>query len=180
MQVVLWSRIPDHGLEYCEIRTQPVTTLRGQVITQLDGKPVSVFYNVKCEDDGATQTVDLSCRVHGFERNLSLYRTAEDRWFCNGKELKEFTGLKDVDLGITPATNTLAIRRLKLSPGESKELTAVWLRFPDLSLAPLAQRYTCIDATTYLYESIKSGYRARIDVDPEGIVAEYEAEWKRL
>jgi hypothetical protein len=180
VQVVLWSRIPDNGLEYCEIHTLSVTTLRGQVITQLDSKPIYVSYNIHCEEDGATQSVDLSCRIDGLERNISLYRTIEDRWFCDGKELKEFIGLKDIDLGITPSTNTLAIRRLNLAPGESKEITAVWLRFPDLSLAPLAQRYTCIDSTTYLYESSKSGYRARINVDPKGIVTVYEAEWKRL
>jgi hypothetical protein len=170
MQTVLRSRIEGIGLEYCEIRTQPVTSLIGKVVTQLHNQPTSVAYRVQCESGGATQSVDLSCWIDGKEYSLSLYRTVEDRWFCNGQELTEFVGLKDVDLGITPSTNSLPIRRFKLSPGESRELTAVWLRFPDLSLAPLAQRYTCIDSTTYLYESIKSGYRAKIHVDQDGFV----------
>ncbi|CAM3927902.1 putative glycolipid-binding domain-containing protein [Alicyclobacillus pomorum] len=97
MQTVLWSRIEGNGLEYCEIHTQPVTTLRRRVVTQLDGKPLSVSYSVQCEDDGATP-----------------------------------------------------------------------------------QRYTCVDPTAYLYESIKSGYRAKISVDPDGVVIVYQGEWNRV
>ncbi len=180
MPTVVWSRIEGNGLEYCEINTNPVTTLKGQVITQLDSKSISVSYTVQCGDEGAAQSVDLICRSEGLESSLSLSRTIDDRWFCNGKEVSQFVGLKDIDLGITPSTNTLPIRRLNLSPGESKELTAVWLRFPDLSLAPLAQRYTCIDSKTYLYQSVKSGYKAEINVDSDGIVVTYQHEWKRV
>jgi hypothetical protein len=79
MQTVLWSRIEGNGLEYCEIHTQPVTTLRGRVVTQLDGKPLSVSYSVQCEDDGATQSVDLSCRIDGLY--LIRSRLCHKEWF---------------------------------------------------------------------------------------------------
>ena len=95
-------------------------------------------------------------------------------------EMQQFFGCKDIDLGITPSTNMLPIRRFNLDTGESKDLTAVWVRFPDLSVSPLAQRYTCIDTGTYLYQSIHSGYQARIIVDADGAVIEYPDAWKRL
>src|SRR5712664_99467 len=39
----------------------------------------------------------------------------------------------DIDLAVTPATNTLPIRRLNLEVGQSQEVTAAWLKFPDLT-----------------------------------------------
>ncbi len=180
MVTVMWSRIERIGLEYCEINTNPITTLRGHVITQLDGQLLSVSYKVHCEDDGTTKSVDLICWSNGLESNLSLIRSTDDRWFYNGKEEDEFQGIRDIDLGITPSTNTLPIRRLNLSPGESKEIAALWIGFPNLSLSPLDQRYTCIDEKTYLYQSVQSGYEARLEVDGEGVVVTYQDEWKRL
>jgi hypothetical protein len=67
------------------MHTQPVTTLRGQVITQLDGKPICVSYHIQCEHGGATKSVDLSCRIDGLKKNISLYRTIEDSWFFTEK-----------------------------------------------------------------------------------------------
>ena len=177
LTTVLWSRLEGVGLEYCNVEMNP-TTLRGQVITQLDGSAVSVSYFVQCEENGATQLVNLIYRSNGGERSLSLTRTSDDVWYYNGTEVEQFKGLKDVDLGITPSTNTLPIRRLNLSPGESKELTVVWLRFPDLSLFPLPQKYTRIDANTYLYQSTNSGYEAQINVNTDGIVVVYQHEWR--
>jgi hypothetical protein len=74
----------------------------------------------------------------------------------------------------------LPIRRFHLDPGESQEFTAVWARFPDLSVSPLTQKYTHIDTGTYMYQSIHSGYQSRLIVDAEGAVIEYTGAWKRM
>ena len=55
----------------------------------------------------------------------------ERRWWSAGAELVAFRGCDDVDLGITPVTNTLPIRRLHLAIGETRAVTAAWLQFPD-------------------------------------------------
>jgi hypothetical protein len=45
-------------------------------------------------------------------------------------------------IAVTPATNTLAIRRLSLEVGSSESIIAAWVKFPDLTVQPLSQRYT--------------------------------------
>ena len=77
-------------------------------------------------------------------------------------------GSLDVDLGMTPSTNTSVIRRLGLAVDRSAELTAAWVRFPGLTVEPLRQRYTRVATHGYLYESLREGgvvFQARIDVD---------------
>ncbi len=90
------------------------------------------------------------------------------------------SGCADVDLGFTPATNTLPIRRLDLPIGAQSEITAAWVKFPELTVQPLNQRYTRLSGTLYCYESLENGFRAEIEVDDEGLVVRYAGGWERI
>jgi len=112
------------------------------------------------------------------------------RWLLSGREWSrdgvaqreqpDLADCVDVDLGISPSTNTLPIRRLNLAVGESRELTAAWVRFPELTVEPLAQRYTRLAERRYRYESIVSGFTAELEVDDLGLVINYEGIWRRV
>ena len=66
----------------------------------------------------------------------------DGRWFENGRENLMVQGAIDIDLGWSPSTNTLPIKRLKLGIGQrSGEFVAAWVRFPGLTLQPLPQEY---------------------------------------
>jgi hypothetical protein len=97
-------------------------------------------------------------------------------------------GCIDVDLGISPVTNTLAINRLKLEVGQQADVTTAWVRFPEsgsdaLSISPLAQRYRRLRGQRYLYQSGDSyddlSYQAILDVDDLGLITHYEGGWER-
>jgi hypothetical protein len=82
-------------------------------------------------------------------------------------------------LAVTPATNTLPIRRLDLDIGKSESVTATWIKFPNLEIQPLSQRYTRIAANIYRYES-DTGFSAEIVVDDLGLVITYPGCWERI
>lgn len=98
---------------------------------------------------------------------------AERRWWSAETELVALRGCEDVDLGITPATNTLPIRRLNLPIGETRAVTAAWVRFPDLQIEPLPQHYTRLDRQRYRYESGDGAYTTEIVVDERSLVTHY-------
>ena len=79
----------------------------------------------------------------------------------------------DIDLGFTPATNLLAIRRLKLSVGEQAEAPAAWLALPSLKLSVLPQTYLRSTQLEYEYEAPSVGYKRRLRVSKLGVVEEY-------
>ena len=62
-------------------------------------------------------------------------------------------GCDDIDLGWTPATNTIPIRRLGLELGETSTITAAWVRFPELDVVCNRQRYTRLTNSRWRYES---------------------------
>src|SRR5205085_597994 len=100
------------------------------------------------------------------------------RWWAGGRELAELRGFLDVDLGITPATNTLPIRRLGLAVGERRDIVAAWVRFPELAITPLAQRYTRLAPARFRYESHNGRFVADLDVDDLGLVRLYGNGWQ--
>jgi hypothetical protein len=100
-------------------------------------------------------------------------------WRSSGQELREVQGCDDVDLTVTPATNTLAIRRLNLQVGSSESIISAWVKFPELAVQPLSQRYSRLAQNTYRYAS-NTGFSAEIVVDDLGLVLSYPGGWERI
>jgi hypothetical protein len=84
----------------------------------------------------------------------------------------------DVDLGFTPATNLIPIRRLALLVGEAADAPAAWLDIANGALGLLAQRYERRSETAYWYEAPAFGYSAELDVGPDGFVRRYPGLWE--
>ena len=100
-------------------------------------------------------------------------------WRCGGQELPALRGCLDIDLALTPATNTLPIRRLDLGVGSSESVIAAWVKFPELTVEARSQRYNRTAKNTYRYES-NTGFSAEIVVDDLGLVVTYAGDWERI
>lgn len=151
-------------------------SLVGTVIGADGGVPVRVEYRVLVGGDGLTTAAHVR-DLRGFEtRTIALERNAKGSWTVDGVAGRALRGCTDVDLGCSPSTNTLPIRRLRLAVGASKTIQAAWVRFPELSVVKAAQTYTRLDEFTYRYSS--PTYEAELTVDDDGLVTAY-AEWRR-
>jgi hypothetical protein len=151
-------------------------SLVGTVIGAEAGLPIRVEYRVLADRAGLTTAVHVR-DLRGFEtRTITLERTAKGRWTIDGTVVAGLKGCTDIDLGCSPSTNTLPIRRLRLATGASSTIQAAWIRFPELEVVKAAQTYTRLDEFTYRYAS--GTFEAELTVDDAGLVASY-AEWRR-
>ena len=151
-------------------------SLVGTVLGAEGGLPVRVEYRVLTDRAGLTTAAHVR-DLRGFEtRTIALERTAKGGWTVDGKPDRALRGCTDVDLGTSPSTNTLPIRRLRLAVGASQTIQAAWVLFPELRAVKAAQTYTRIDEYTYRYAS--GTFEAELSVDDDGLVAEY-AGWRR-
>ncbi len=166
------------SLEYCTFQLTGETKVCGQVIGDMSGTLGRVNYEVRCAQDGSTQGVAVQFSTLRTESELELQRETNGIWKVRGEQRADLANCLDVDIGVTPSTNAMAIRRLRLQLGESRALTVAWLRFPEFKLTAMRQRYTRIGDNTYLYESLESGYKAELTVDDDGIVQTYGSEWE--
>ena len=87
-------------------------------------------------------------------------------------------GCIDLDLGFSPSTNLLPIRRLGLAIGQEAKVQAAWLGFPSFTLEPLDQLYRRMDVATYHYESAGGRFVTELQVNVAGFVTRYPDFWQ--
>jgi hypothetical protein len=151
---------------------------QGQLILASD-RPYWIRYEIQCDSSWNTRSVQLTF-VSGNSRSEARFQVKpRGRWWRENREIPELRGCLDVDLGFSPATNTLPIRRLNLKQNESGHLAAAWIRLPDQPVVPLEQIYTNLGGRNFRYQSVPSGFTADITVDHLGLVAKYSKGWIR-
>lgn len=153
--------------------------LAGAATLGFGGMPALLRYQVTCAPSWETRTTAVEGWMGDREVRVLLAVDGARRWTLNGQPVPEVEGCIDVDLGFTPATNTLPIRRLELAVGESAAVRAAWLRFPTLDLTVLDQVYTRLDEHTYRYESNGGAFVRELTVDDHGLVVRYPDFWER-
>ncbi len=180
-RTVIWKNLLLNGTDYCGLwHTADGWLLKGTVVGVLkDRRPMLANYEIYCDENWLTHRVQVERIIGSHVRTLSLSVESRGVWRSSDQELHEIHGCEDVDLAVTPATNTLPIRRHNLQVGSSESVIAAWVKFPDLTVAPLSQRYTRLSKDTFRYES-NTGFSAEIVVDDLGLVTAYPGGWERI
>jgi uncharacterized protein len=180
-RAVVWKNLLIDGRDYCGLsHTAEGWLLKGAVVGVLkDQRPMLASYEIHCDENWLTHRVQVERTIGNDVKTLSLSVESRGVWRSTGQEVREIQGCDDVDLAVTPATNTLAIRRLSLQIGSSESIVAAWVKFPELRVQPLSQRYTRLGKDTYRYES-NTGFSAEIVVDDLGLVTAYPGGWERI
>ncbi|WP_166347124.1 putative glycolipid-binding domain-containing protein [Phytoactinopolyspora limicola] len=172
---LLWTPHRWPGAEHLSVHSDGHTITADGVIIAAEARPTRIAYEINC--DTAWRTWRLTVQAAG-EPPLALLRDDTDGWkHPDGTPRPDLAGCVDVDIALTPFTNTLPIRRLGLDPGQSVDIRAVYVQFyPHLSVTTSNQRYTRLDhGAGYRYES--GDFRADLQVDSDGVVTEYPGLW---
>ncbi|NHF72809.1 putative glycolipid-binding domain-containing protein [Paracoccus xiamenensis] len=174
---ILWRRLDLPGHDACRIwQDGDLRLLEGVAVWQDPQGPAHLAYHVAADSDWITRSVRLQGRVGARDLTMSIHRNESGEWRLNGEALPDFTGLQDIDLGFTPATNTLPIRRLRQTRQDEASIAAVWLDTSDWALKRLPQTYRRTDAGWH-YAS--PGFAADLTVDADGFVTHYPDLWTK-
>lgn len=190
-QSVLWRHLDEPGMQLARISDiADGHIIDGRVLTALDGQPTEVHYAIMCGADWTTHHAFATVLQGTSTRAIQLRRDEEGRWWATrdahvrndpaGDRIPGLDGVHDVDLAISPVTNTLPIRRLGLAVGDSRDTDAAWVGFPDLAVERLPQRYTRESPDVYRYESNGGAFMATLQVDEHGVIVRYGDLWERI
>ena len=145
--------------------------LEGLVVLPIEGEPAEIRYRVDLDPAWRTRRAEVAINQQGGGRTITLAADGEGGWAVEGAPAEPLEGCIDVDLGFTPATNTLQIRRLGLGVGATRSLPVAWLAFPELTVEPLTQTYTRLGPHRWRYGS--GAFTAELLVDGDGYVLRY-------
>lgn len=194
-RALLWRRTDTTGTELALVDDRRGLVARG-FVTAADPIPHVCRYELTTDQTWATVRLEVTAEGAGWLRTARLERAA-GRWRVTTAEQGNLdsvlraaghppTGLPgteepdrlsaalDIDLGRSPLTNTLPIRRLGLTSapaGTARAIVAAWVLVPSLRVLPSDQEYTVLDGGRVRYSS--AGFTADLTVDADGYVTDY-------
>jgi hypothetical protein len=180
---VLWQPWTDPGFEHLLLRSDAGEIVADGVVTRVT-PAVRIHYEIRCDPGYRVRAVSVRSLDPG-GRSLRLLADGAGNWRDEaGGVLDALKDCLDVDISATPFTNTLPIRRLELSPGQSAELAMAYVSVLEVSVSMVRQRYTCLELGAgggrYRYEGLSTGFTAELPVDPDGLVLDYPGVWRRV
>jgi hypothetical protein len=146
--------------------------LAGVVVLPLDGAPCHITYDVMVDHHWAPLAATATVTTPAGVSRIALASQDDGRWTVDGTTAPLLDGCGDVDLGWTPATNTIPIRRLALGVGETARISAAWVRFPELDVVASEQHYTRLGDDRWRYQSGDYDFELRTH-EATGLVLAY-------
>ena len=179
--VARWQDWSGAGLQHLVLRIGATSIVaEAAILATEDEQRIAAQLRIECDGGWRARRVEAS--VLGRERRLVLVSDGAGRWRDeSGQPLPVLDGAIDVDLPLTPFTNTLPIRRLDLAAGGSADIVTAYIELPAGRVTLDPQRYTCIDPLRrYRYESLDSDFVREIKVDGDGLVVTDPGLFRRL
>lgn len=177
-RAILWRRLDTPGHDGCRLEQHDKGwRLEGAATFHHERVPAALAYHVVCDATWSTQNGRVTGWLGDQTIDLAVERTPDGVWTLNGAALPALDDCVDLDLGFTPATNLLPIRRLALAAGEAADAPAAWLDLATRTLDRLPQRYERRGSTDYWYEASSVGYAALLEFTSAGFVRRYPDLW---
>jgi hypothetical protein len=175
MQVnILWSGREYYSLENCLVSTTEVgLQIRSVIIGMYNDSIYKVEYVIRTTRKWETVSIELRSWNANKFRELKFENNGTGLWQNDGKELTAFKGCIDIDISVTPFTNTLPINRLQLQKNESQEIKVIHFDVFSDEIRSVTQRYTRLSERKYRFENVPNDFEADIEVDERGLVIDY-------
>jgi hypothetical protein len=146
----------------------------------LAGKPLLIEYRISIDKTWNVKTVEIESKLND-SLKISLKTDSIGKWFNNdNQEIKELNGCIDIDIAITPFTNTLPIRRLGSILKERTKINVLYFDIASWSFKKVEQYYTMLDSNLYKYEGAFRNFTANLPTDNYGFVTSYPNLFKRI
>ena len=194
-RLVIWSGLDGARWEAAHlVLTHYGVTARGTQIA-VDPIPYNLDYRLEAPDNFVTRLLDIRVRGAGWSRSLTLRHDGAGSWDWNSKEegevkldpaggdlalATELSDAVDCDLGLSPVTNLMPIRRHKLNVNDgAADIVVAWVSVPDLKLYVYAQRYESIHrrgeraTVRFIDRGLSEGFVADLELDGDGLVEVY-------
>lgn len=176
---ILWSGIEYFSLENCVIDSGPECVLIDSVIV---GYYENILYRVEYTIELNTSWEIRNCQIKvqlDDEIKIVKLQCDNSKWLIDERHCPEFDGCIDIDIPLTPLTNSLPINRLNLLENEEAVINVIYIDLLEHNIRFVKQKYRRISELKYRYENIPNDFEAEVTVDEDGYVVDYPLLFKR-
>jgi uncharacterized protein len=173
---LLWTGREYHSMENCLVNTGDAgSEIKSVIVGTYEGIIYKVEYTIRTNRDWMTLFCEVNSQHSDRIEHILLESDGKGNWLMHGKEVKQFKGCMDVDIPLTPFTNTLPINRLGLEPGAGQQIGVIYIDILGGQIRAVNQKYLRRSDKIYHYENVPNDFEANIEVDDLGLVVDYPA-----
>lgn len=184
-RAVAWRGLVEWLAEHAVLELGPGSVRATGVQLGAEPLPYRLEYQIDAAGGWATRTLDLHATGGGWRRRLSLRRDPAGSWSfeAGGEGERDTLGepggdpqaigdALDCDLGFSPLTNLMPVRRHALhDEAGGQDFVMALVSVPDLRFAPSAQRYEHLRPGVVRFAS--GDFTADLELDDDGLVLVY-------
>ena len=115
----------------------------------------------------------MKAQLSDKKESISFHSDGRGNWTKNDVPANEFKGCIDIDISLTPFTNSLPIKRLQWELNKPQQVKLLFLDILSQKIVPVQHRYTKLSNTEYKFENVPNDFEAIITVDEWGLVVNY-------
>jgi len=189
-QVFIWKGVDSWRAEVAHVDLTPDGVRGSGTQIGVDPVPYRLDYELDASENFVTRELRVRADGEGWSRSLDLRHDGQGAWSCQAEEAGEVdlpppggsvdavAGALDCDLGRSPLTNLMPVRRHGLHEGEGAEdFLMAWISVPDLGLHPSRQRYEHVrrddSGAVVRYVGAHRDFVGELEVDRQGLVMLY-------
>lgn len=177
---IIWKGLDSNSMEFCRIHFGERIHVKSSIVGFSEDFPFKADYEIELSGGWVISRIQLKTCLGNVEQSLDLKHDGHGKWFGDGKEWKSLEGCMDIDISVTPFTNSLPINRLKPAPGIKTDIDVVYIDILHFGITPERQHYTQLNKDTYLFSNDSGDFTANITVDSQKLVVHYPTLFDRL
>lgn len=178
--IITWEGVEWKSIEcmnWTEENKEPVIT--SHITGVIDTIPFGIHYMIELDTKWQTQHFLIS-DLNNPDNVIELYSDGKGKWFDRDEAVNPLEGCIDIDITLTPFTNTLPLRRLNPAEGKRTLIEVVYIKVPEFTFEKCQQCYTKLGNHRYLFEHVTNNFKAELQVDKDLMVMDYPDLFKRL
>lgn len=170
---IIWTGKFYNSIENCLLKeTTTGNEIKSTIIGDYKKKIYKVEYYIRTNTKWQTKSVTLFSEFDNSNEFLTL-KNKNGKWFLNSKLIKDYKNIFDIDISLTPFTNTLPINRLKLKNNQRQVIDVLHFDILAKQVKPVKQIYTRLKANNYIFENYDKSFKANLEIDKQGLVVNY-------
>ncbi len=176
-----WESDLYKSTERCKVVSKDGTIeVNASVAGQFEENPFTVNYLITTNRNWQTLNFSIGFKIDKKIGNMAYFTDGKGNWYKEEGVAEEFKGCLDIDISLTPFTNSLPINRLKLEENESAIIPVIYINIFTGAGKKVFQKYTRLSDEKYHYENVPNDFEAVLIVDKDGFVTGYPELFKSV
>jgi hypothetical protein len=180
---IVWKR-NEHANQSLEVLTFEILashqTAKGRINGLIHGKPVSLAYQITLTNNWYVKELTIQSSLYD-KSVIQLQSDLQGYWFdADGNEMPTLQGCFDIDISLSPFTNSIPIKRLGEQLLQRTALDVVYIDLMAWECKKVSQYYTKKISEKYLYEGVFRNFQADLIYSKDGFIQHYPSLFDRL